>query len=433
MKIAVIGAGSTYMPELFSGVLDSVEAGRLPVSEFVLEDIDRSRLDIMEPFCERMMKKRGLYFTVRTTMDLSEAIEGASFVLTQLRVGGNRARHEDELLARRHGLIGQETTGIGGFAKALRTVPVIRSVADIMQEKAPDAWLLNFTNPVSIVTQALVDRYPDLKWIGLCNYPYNVRRDICAQLGIDDGKRLFLDYVGLNHLSFVSRVRLDGKDVTQRVLDEQTKLSRMKNIPDDEFTAYLLETVKLIPSPYLHYYWNSEAILREQLAGKKTRAEAVAEVEAELIELYKNKDLNEKPAALEQRGGAYYSTVAINLMESLNLGRGDIQIVNARNGGAIEDLEDDASVEVNCVIDRAGAHPIASGHLPESVRSLVRTVKAYERYAARAAWNGSYEEAFLALLQHPLCQDAGRIERALDDLIATNRPFLKGFEKGKCS
>jgi 6-phospho-beta-glucosidase len=429
MKIAVIGGGSTYTPELFSGLLESAVTGKLPVREVVLEDIDGSRLDIIEPFCRRMMKKRGVDFSLRSTRDPADAVDGASFVLTQLRVGGNAARHQDELLGPRHGIIGQETTGIGGFAKALRTVPVIREIADLVVRKAPEAWLVNFTNPVSIVTQVLADRYPSLKWVGLCNYPYNIRKEVAEQLGLADDRGLFLEYTGLNHLSFVTRILLDGADVTERILAGQKSLKRMKNLPDDEFSPLMISSLGMIPSPYLVYYWNTRAVLEKQLKAGKTRAEAVTEVERELLELYQREDLDVKPEALEKRGGAYYSTVALKLMESLHNGTGDLHVLNVRNSGAIADLPADATVEVNCMVDRAGPHPLSTGCLPESIRPLVMTVKGYERFAARAAWTGNFEEAFLALLNHPLCGDSRTAEAALDDLIATNRKFLTGFER----
>lgn len=431
MKITVIGGGSSYTPELMEGLLKSAKNGSLDVNKVTLMDINKERLEIITPLCKRMADKEKLEnLIIESTTKLEEAIPGSDFVLVQLRVGGNSARHKDILLGHRHRIIGQETTGIGGFAKALRTIPVIKDIVDEIKKSAPNAWLIDFTNPVSLVTQYFSDYCPDLNWIGLCNYPYNVENSIAEQLKVEDKSRIFVDYLGLNHLSFVRGVNLDGKDVTKKVLDGYLEMNKMANLPSEDFSTMLIKSINMIPNPYLLYYYNTVDVLKHKMEAKVTRAQEVEKVEKELFEIYKNPDLDKKPEALEKRGGAYYSTVAINLVKSIANNKKDIHIVNTINRGAISNLPDNASIEVPCIIDSAGAHPLNCGKLPDTVSTLVQSVKNYEIFGAKAAAEKKYEFAYLALLNHPLVTDSIVAEKALDDLLETNKEFISGFKKG---
>ncbi|MDA3850293.1 MAG: 6-phospho-beta-glucosidase [Spirochaetaceae bacterium] len=430
MKICVMGGGSSYTPELMEGLLIAAKQGHLPLKEICLMDMQLERLEIIGPLCVRMAQSMGQNsLRIQWTTHQSEAVRDSSFVLLQLRVGGNAARHEDILLGHRHRIIGQETTGIGGFAKALRTIPVVENILEDIRRFAPGAWMIDFTNPVSLVTQYLSDYAQDIKWMGLCNYPYNIQRDIAAQFNVEDDSRIFLDYLGLNHLSFIRGIFLDGKDVTDKALANYLKMSKMSNLPSQDFTVKLIENLRLIPNPYLLYYYNTREVLKAKMEAKTTRAQEVAAVEEELFRLYSDPELKEKPKALEKRGGAYYSTVAVNLMKSISNNTGDMHIVNVTNHGAISDLPANASVEVPCRVDAAGPHSLNCGSLPESVASLVKSVKTYEIFAARAAKEQSYHWAYLALINHPLVTDSIVAEAALDDLLKTNHKFITGYKK----
>ena len=451
MKVAVVGGGSVYTPELVAGLIEARAAGTLPIDSVVLMDIDGGRQEEVAGFCRRLLRENGesrpSRLSLRTTENLSEAIEGASFVLAQFRVGGTAARHEDILLGHRHGLIGQETTGVGGFAKALRTVPRMLEVARTVLERAPDAWLLGFTNPVSIVTQALANRHPQLKFAGLCNYPYNAKKQIQGLLGLDDPDRLILGYKGLNHLSVIDRVRVAAAvdnenpwedrtaEVLQAIQTEGKGRKLMANQPDQEFSSLLQDSLPLVLNPYWIYFLNTSAVLARERAKSKTRAEEVEVVDRRLFELYRNPDVVALPDELRQRGGAHYSTAAVGLMKSLvepspRFPR-DLHVVNVLNRGTLPDLDDDDSIEALCEVSAQGIRPRPVGPLPSPLRGIVQAVKNYERFAARAAVEGSYRDAFFALLSHPLtgAGDSLLAERLLDDLLAVNRGYLTGFDK----
>jgi len=414
--LTVIGGGSTYTPELIEGVIKNRES--FPVRELRLMDIDEVKLGIVGGLVKRMIENFDLSIDLKLTTDRKEAIEGSNFIITQIRVGGIRARIKDERIPLEFGLIGQETTGAGGFANALRTIPVMLDIARDIERLTDDAWLINFTNPSGIVTEALL-RYSRVKAIGLCNVPINFFYRFAGILDADI-KDIFLDYVGLNHLSWIRKVYLRGKDVTDKVI-EVTK----EGLPEKE--RRVLELINMIPNGYLHYYYFKDEVLEAQKSSDKTRGEIVLEVEEKLLEKYKDTSLKEKPPELSQRGGAHYSDAAVELMKSIYLDKKDIQIVNVLNTGSIRDLPDNAVVEVPCIIGANGAKPISMGRLEPYIRGLVQTVKYYEQLTVESAIEGNIEKAKQALLVHPLVGAKAIADGLLERILEENKELLPQF------
>jgi len=418
-KIAVIGGGSTYTPELVDGLARRTD--RLPIDELVLLDIEPERLEIVGGLARRMLARAGWRGSVVTTLDREAALDGADFVLIQLRVGGQAARLVDETLPPKFGTIGQETTGAGGFAKALRTVPLVLELAELVKTRAAkDAWIVDFTNPVGVVSQALLDRQH--RAIGLCNVAITLQRMVARRLGVDPD-RVALEHVGLNHLSWERAARVDGVDRLPELI------ARDGEVLADEVGLPLaqLKASGVIPSYYLRYFDRFNEVLRHQLEGGETRASEVMEIERRLLELYRDPDLDVKPSLLDDRGGAYYSEAAARLIASLHDGRGDTQVVDVRNDGAIPDLGPTDVVEVAGRIDRDGAHPIAVSRLAADQRELVIQVKRYERLTIEAAMSGDRAIAREALEAHPLVDSRVDVDALLDALLEANRRHLPRF------
>jgi 6-phospho-beta-glucosidase len=417
-KIAVVGGGSTYTPELIEGL--GLRAERLGIREIALHDIDQGRLDVVGGLAGRILRKQGYAGGLDCTTDRRRAIAGAAFVLVQLRVGGLAARLKDETIPARFGLIGQETTGAGGFAKALRTVPVVLGIADDMAEVgADDAWLLDFTNPAGLVAQALIDH--GHRAIGLCNIPIGFQRQLADRLGVEPAQ-VELEHVGLNHLSWERGVHVDGVDRLPGLIETfADQLGEDVDLPGE-----LIRLVGAIPSYYLRYFYLTGRTLEEQ-ASHPTRASEVMQIEADLLEMYRDPELDVKPKLLEQRGGAFYSEAAAMLLESLATDRGDTQVVNVANAGAIPNLADDAVVEVPCVIDAAGAHPKPQRPLPPEMLGLVEQVKAYERLTVAAAVSGDRALALKALMANPLAGGYDTAGPLLDALLDAHREHLPQF------
>ena len=405
MKLAVVGAGSTYTPELVSGL------SRVDVDELWLHDIDRERLEVVGGLAARMLDRAGYRGVLEQTGDLDAAVEGADFVLIQIRVGGQEARLRDETVPLACGCIGQETTGAGGFAKAMRTVPVVLEIAERVRTlAAPDAWIVDFTNPVGIVTRALLD--DGYRAVGLCNVAIGFQRSFARRLGVEP-ERIVVDQVGLNHLTWVRAARLDGRDVLPELLAEHGD-----ELADElELPPALLDELGAVPSYYLRYFYAHDEVLAEQLDGRP-RAARVAEIEAELLDLYRDPGLNEKPALLEQRGGAFYSEAAVGLVSSLLNGDGAVHEVDVRNGGTLAGLADDDVVEVPARVGRDGIEPLEQAPLAPELLGLVQHVAAYERLTAQAAVTGDLELARKALLTHPLIGQYDVTNELLERLLA---------------
>jgi 6-phospho-beta-glucosidase len=419
VKIAVVGGGSTYTPELVEGFVSRTD--RLAVDELVLLDIDHERLEVVGGLADRMLRRAGWSGSLVLTGRREEALDGADFVIVQLRVGGQAARHDDETIPLRFGCVGQETTGPGGFAKALRTVPVVLELAEeTARRSAPGSWLVDFTNPTGLITQALLDE--GFRALGLCNVAISLQRSFAAHLGVAP-ERVQLEHVGLNHLSWERAVVVDGVDRLPEALDGAIDaLVEASGVP-----AELLRAIRAVPSSYLHYYYLTSEVLEHQRSSGRTRAEEVMEIEAGLLDLYRDPTLDTKPKLLEERGGAFYSDAAAALVASLHAGTGDVQVVNVRNDGAIPNVPADAVVEIPARIDGDGAHPVSLAPLAPEMLGLVEHAKAYELLTIRAATSGDRTVALNALMTNPLVGDYGVARPLLDALLDANRQHLPRF------
>lgn len=428
MKIAVIGGGSSYTPELMEGIINHKDS--LPVTEVVLIDIPEGeeKVSINTAFAKRMAEKAGLPISVRYTLDRREGLKDASFVIAQIRVGGLDAREKDERIPLKYDVIGQETTGPGGFFKALRTIPVMLSICRDMEEVCKDAWLINFTNPSGIITEAIL-KNTRVKCIGLCNVSINMRYDAAERLSVSPDE-LDCRFIGLNHLSVMNHAYYQGKDRILDAVSVENTESVVKNIQKDAEMDAVAKELGCLLSPYMQYFYTEKEALQhekmEAIGLTGTRAAQVKEVEKNLFECYKDVNLREKPAALAKRGGARYSMAAICLIDSIYNDTNDVQVVDVFNNGIIPQLPDDVVIEVNCRIGRNGAAPLASD-VPASVLGLISQVKAYEEYTIEAAITGDRNKALIALLNNPLIHDVRDAKGILNELLEAHRAYLPAF------
>ncbi|MFD5225071.1 6-phospho-beta-glucosidase [Microbacterium sp. NPDC058342] len=416
MRLVIVGGGSTYTPELIDGFIRLQD--QLPIDDLVLVDTDRSRLELVGGMSRRMLARGGHPARITTTDDLVAGVADADAVLIQLRVGGQDAREQDESWPHEAGCIGQETTGPGGLAKALRTVPIVLRIADAVRRHAkPDAWIIDFTNPVGIVTRALLQA--GHRAVGLCNVAIGFQRRFAAAAGVTPD-RVRLGHVGLNHLTWERGVFVDGVDTLPAALD-----SRLDDLAEDvQLAPALLAQLGVIPSYYLRYYYAHDTVLHEQMHGS-TRAEQVRAIEQELLGMYADSSIDTKPAILDKRGGAYYSEAAIELLMSIR-GASDLpRVVDLRNDGVLPFLPDDHVVEVPAryVDGRFVAEPVAA--LPDDISGLVAAVAGYERLALDAAVEGGRDRVLRAMRAHPLVLQHDRAEKLTDLLMAVNAPFLE--------
>jgi 6-phospho-beta-glucosidase len=416
VKLAVVGGGSTYTPELVDGL--GRLAGELTIDELVLLDPHAERLAVVGAFADRILRNAGSATRLVTTSDRDEALDGASAVLLQFRVGGQRARAEDEAFPLDCGCVGQETTGAGGLAKAMRTVPVALDLARaVSRMAAPDAWIVDFTNPVGIVTRALLD--DGHRAIGLCNVAIGFQRLFAGWLGTDPAS-VELDHVGLNHLTWIRGVRVGGAERLPGLIDEHgAELAARLELPVE-----VMRELRMIPSYYLRYYYAHDEVVAELLRDG-TRAEEVQRIEAELLELYRDPELMTKPRLLEQRGGAYYSEAAVALLSSLlGTSPGAAHVANVRNAGTLGFLPDEAVMETTCDVTPDGARPRPVRPMEPLLAGLVAHVSAYEELALAAATQGGRDRIVAALLAHPLVGQWDIANRLSDALIARNREYL---------
>lgn len=422
MKIAIIGAGSTYTPELIEGFLQNNQL--LRIEELCLMDIDRRKGEIICNFVRRMVEHREAGFAVTFTEDLDTALTGADFVLAQIRVGRLSARILDEKIPLQYGLIGQETTGIGGFFKALRTVPVIYELAKRMEELCPSAWLINFSNPSGILAEMILN-YTSIRSMGLCNVPINMMIDIRKKLELPNAQ---VGYLGLNHLSWVTSIQDGGKEYIGEALDRGITGVNMKNITQSHFDYEVVRTVGAIPCSYLEYFYFRNSKLEKMLSEEKSRGEQCKDLEEELLELYCQEELVEKPAILDQRGGHRYSEAAVNLICAIHGDRDETHVVNVKNQGVLPFMADDDVVEIPAVIGKNGASPqiVANWDNPH-IRVMMQSVKAYEKLAVRAALEGSDRLALSALMIHPLLGDFEAVKACYYKLQEAHRQYLPRF------
>ncbi len=419
LKLVIIGAGSAYTPEIFDEIIKRKQLG---IGSIVLVDISEGleRARIICEFGRRMFRHAGAACDISLTLDRRAALEDADFVICQLRAGGENARIKDELIGMQHHILGQETTGAGGFMNAMRTIPVMLGIARDMEEICPQAWLINFTNPSGIVTQALSD-CTSLHFAGLCNVPVNMWSDIAKAVGADAGD-IHCTFAGLNHLSFVTEAMKNGVSILPEVLKGLAgNETLMKNIPKVAGVGELAQTIGMVPSPYLQYFYFEEQMLHKQLdewkSLGKSRGVITQEINRSLFRKYQDETLETKPEELSQRGGSLYSFAALNIIEGLLSSQPQEMVLNVPNRGAISDMADDDVVEINCMVGKDGIRALPFGPLPAAVSGLVRTVKQYERLTVRAAVQRSRPLAVQALLNHPLIHgwhNAAAIVRSME-------------------
>ena len=423
IKITVIGAGSTYTPEIIEGLIGVRD--RLDVGELALMDIDRRKLDIVGGFSARMLEAAGMSCCCTRTTDLESALYGADYVLVQIRVGGMAARILDERIPLKYGLIGQETTGIGGFFKGLRTIPELVKISNLMERLCPAAFLINFSNPSGMVAQALLN-HSKIKTIGLCNIPVSMLSRIRSDLGLPDAE---IEYVGLNHLSWVTAIKSGGRDYFQEAALAGSNFLELKNLSDVEFDHGCIRMAGGIPNSYLSYYYYREKERMKLLTREKTRGEMCAEIERELLEIYSSDGPAVKPGLLGKRGGALYSTAAVTLLEAIENNKKEIHVVNIKNNGALPFMEEEDVVEIPAVVGADGACPVPVERFGnEHIIAMMRTVKQYERHAINAALYGDVDEAMRALCIHPLIGDYTVAKECFHEMLMAHSAYLPQFK-----
>jgi 6-phospho-beta-glucosidase len=422
LKAAVIGAGSTYTPELIEGFVKRRE--ELPFDSFALMDIDEKRLDTVGGLATRQLRAVGFEGEIVLSADLGRVLDGADFVFAQMRVGKMPARILDEKIPLKYGLLGQETTGAGGFMKALRTIPQMFTLAEEIKRSAnAGAWLINFSNPSGIIAEALLNR-TDIKMLGLCNCSINMLKEIADTIGTYD---FDYEYVGLNHLSWITSVKKRGESENLVAALSSKAGASAANVPKIEYDPALLRAVPYIPSYYLSYFYAREEQVKKCLDAAQTRGEICLDLEETLLEQFANQKLSEKPAGLEKRGGALYSTAAATAAVALYSDKRDLHVVAAKNNGAVPFMDDDDVVEVPCVLGKDGVTPRPVTVYNDYIIGLMRAVKAYEKLTVRAAVEGDRDAALAALMAHPLIGDYAKAKPLLDEMLQANRDYLPRF------
>lgn len=435
IKIVTIGGGSSYTPELIEGFIKRYDS--LPVNELWLVDIEagREKLEIVGSLAKRMVKKAGIPMNIILSYDRKEALKNATFVTTQMRVGRLPARILDERIPLSHGIIGQETNGAGGMFKAFRTIPVILDIVKDMEELCPEAWLINFTNPTGIITEAILQYTNFKKAIGLCNVPVNMIEGFSKMLNADEND-VTMEIQGTNHFIFATDVFVKGKSRFEELLEKYANLTeedtiQMKNFVSLPYSPSFIKGLNAIPCPYHNYYFFTKEQLEEELEQFKTgtvRGEIVYKTEEELFEVYKQKELQEKPEQLSMRGGAKYSDAACNLIQSIYNNTGDIQYVNVKNNGAISDLPQNSAVEIACRITSDGPKPLSTGNLKLPISGYVHMIKSFERMVAEAAVTGDKNLAIAALNLNPLCPSDKIANIVINELIEAHKDYLPQFK-----
>ncbi|MDR2547767.1 MAG: 6-phospho-beta-glucosidase [Lachnospiraceae bacterium] len=422
LKATIIGAGSTYTPELIEGFTARKEI--LPFTEFALMDIDEKRLAIVGGLAERQMRAAGYEGDIVLTTDLDQAIDEANFVFGQLRVGKMAARIVDEKIPLKYGCLGQETTGAGGFMKALRTIPVMMDIVERMKKlAADDAWMVNFSNPSGIIAQAVLTE-TDAKMIGLCNCAINMLKEIEDKIGTKD---FDYEYLGLNHLSFITSVIKHGdtENLVAALADQGGQT--MKNVPEIDYEPALLRAIPYIPSSYLSYFYTREQQINKCREAEQSRGEECLDVENALLEQYSDLTLTQKPTELEKRGGSLYSTAAVSVAEAIYCDKKEVHVIAAKNDGAMPFMRDDDVIEVKCRIGKDGVVPQPVSVYNEYVIGLMQAVKSYERLTVKAALDGDREAALAALMVHPLIGDYDKAAPMLNEMLEANREYLPRF------
>ncbi|MBW6466684.1 MAG: hypothetical protein K0B06_09285 [Brevefilum sp.] len=428
LKVSVIGGGSTYTPELLSGFLNRQD--EFPLDELWLMDIDPTRLKVIGSFVQRIAAKHNARFKIIMSTDQQESIRNASYVITQTRVGKMEARRQDEYLGQRHGLVGQETTGVGGMANALRTIPVVLEVAADIEKFAPNALLLNFANPSGLVTEAIFRTTPSVHAVGVCNAPISVKMELLETLNQDLSINILpeeaqIKCLGLNHLSWFYGLEARGIDYWPQIM---SALIREAEVQDEPlFDVDTLKSLRMLPNYYLHYYYATDQVLKQQALWPPSRAEEVIQIESDLIKQYQDPKQEHLPEDMMKRGGAFYSTVAAQLINAHFNDLHQTQVLNVRHHGAVMGWNPDWVLELPCEVSSSGIKPLPAAPLPPVCEGLIAQVKAYEILTVEAAVKGDRDAAYQALLAHPLGPPANQISQVLEDMLTTNRAYLPQF------
>jgi len=426
-KLAILGGGSTYTPELMSGFIE--QRCEIKVDHVSLYDIHDERLSIVGGLAQRMFDRAELDSRIEITGELDQAVDGADFIISQIRVGWMAARILDERIPLRHNVLGQETVGAGGIFNALRNIPVSLRFAQTVSRLAPNAWFLNFTNPAGIITEALIKHSELTRVVGLCNVPINTHHTLAEMLDVQPDK-VWLDWVGLNHLGWIRRIIVAGQDRLPYILQSLAEQIPQEYYERFPFSSSMLSALRLLPTYYLRYYYETAEIITSMQNLGKTRGELVAEIENSLLQKYRDPELKVKPAELQQRGGARYSEAALRLMLSILNDLRDIQILIVKNNGAISGLPDDVAVEVPAVVGGHGVIPLVQGTAPDQVRHLLEAVKASDILTVDAAVSGSRKTAEQAMWANPLVPFEVA-DSLTDELLEAHRTYLPQFHKGR--
>ncbi len=433
VKIVTIGGGSSYTPELMEGFIKRYD--EMPVKEIWLVDIEegKEKLEIVSGLAQRMWDASPYDVKVHKTLDRREALKDADFVTTQFRVGLLDARMKDERIPASHGMLGQETNGAGGMFKAFRTIPVMKGIVEDMREQCPDAWLINFTNPSGMITEAVIKHFGWKKCIGLCNIPVHVMMREPEKLGkkLSD---LNYRFAGLNHFNWHKVFDSDGRDLTPEMIEHinERDSGAPANIFQAEFSLDLLRSMNLLPCSYHRYYYQKRDMLEHNLKEFKeggTRAEQVKQTEKELFEIYRHKELHKKPEQLSKRGGAYYSDAACECICAIYGNKNIQMVVNTENRGAISCLDDDSIVEISCIISATGAQPLAWGTFPSAEKGWLQMMKAMEECTIEAALTGNYGLALEAFVLNPLVENGSETQCVLDELLVAHEKYLPQFRE----
>lgn len=405
-----------------------------PVKEIWMADIEdgRKKMAIIAGLTRRMLEKNGLDIVVHETLDRKAALKDADFVCSQFRAGCLEARISDERISLKYDMIGQETNGLGGFANACRTIPIALEIAHEMEALCPDAWLLNFTNPSGMVTEAIL-KHTKIRTVGLCNVPVIMQKGIAKLIGTEDINDFIMQVAGLNHFIFSRHIWHEGQDKISEIIDSIGSGNDPlvpENIPPFKWPEGLLKNMGMVPCPYLRYYYMSDDMYHQELGeakGEGTRGEVVKELEKQLFEIYQNPELAEKPKALEGRGGQYYSDAACELMSTIHNDKRIIMHVNTRNNGAIAGLPDNCAVEVSSMITRSGPVPLNVEPFPHDTLRLIQLMKSFEELTIEAAVTGDRHTAWRALVINPLVNSGTVLEEALTEIFEHNKALMPAF------
>jgi 6-phospho-beta-glucosidase len=430
MKLTIIGGGGFRVPQVFEAVASDDAPVR--IDELALYDVSESRLATIRAVIDRLAETRAHAPRVVATTDLTEALRGADFVFSAVRIGGTAGRILDERTALDLGVLGQETVGPGGLAYALRTVPFMTRLAEQIRDLAPDAWVINFTNPAGIVTEAMRRVLGD-RVVGICDTPIGLmRRAALAATGSASAEGLSFDYVGLNHLGWLRSVAVDGQELLPALLAEDDKL---RTIEEARLMGFdWVRALGALPNEYLYYYYFTREATARIRAAQSTRGEFIDHQQAEFfahpgddpLETWlRTRHEREASYMAESRGedeeredsdvdGGGYQKVALDLMAAIATGRPATMILNVRNNGLVPQLPEDAVVEVGCLVDDEGVHPWPVAPVSGDMLGLMTSVKAAERHVIDAALSGSRESAWRAFAAHPLVDSVGIARRLVD-------------------